>query len=123
MSNCLDEKEIVRILILFGDNDFHDVMLAFGNLMVSGNKWEESLLTKLNIVRWFNAVAPTLYEMVQANGRSDQHLPLDYLTIEDRRVYLGNEVNEKLDSYSHWGNGDGVLIDLDALPRPTVVTL
>lgn len=106
----------MKILICFGDNDFHTVMRTFGELFVSqwgSRRWHPERLTKATIVRWFNTIAPTLYQMVQARDRMEGLTDDGYLSITEARVYLGEEeVAAKMDSYAGWGNGDAVLIDL-----------
>lgn len=118
----------MKIIVRFsGDNDFIHVVRAFGDLLISpigARKWHPERLTKANVVRWFNAVAPTLYEVVQAR---DYFRPLTegYLHITEEEVFFGDEeVAKKMDSYSSWGNGDSVLIDFgDKYHAPSVTQL
>lgn len=118
----------MKILIRFsGDNDFSNVLHAFGDLLVSpigSRTWRPERLTKANIVRWFNAVAPTLYEAVQARDYV-QPVTEGYLNITEEEVFFGDEeVGGKMDSYASWGNGDSVLIDFgDEHHEPTVTVL
>lgn len=117
----------MKVLVRFcGDNDFCTVMRAFGELLARRGEWTAAM-TKTNIVRWFNSVAFTLYQMVQAHdvpGDSDETLRT-YLVIEEKDVFVGEEeVRNKMASWQQWGNGDSVLVDFSPHCAPnSVVTI
>jgi hypothetical protein len=106
----------MRVLIRFkGDNDFGDTMRPFGELLIAGSKdWTDKWLSKENIVRWFNIVAPMLYEMIQAKHyfSGEDAKTQRYLQIDESEVFIGAEVDDKMATYHQWGNYDSVLIEL-----------
>lgn len=116
----------MKVLIRFsGDNDFTQVIMAFAKIIAPttqqlaypapNDNWHQDRLTKQNIIKWFNTMAPALYEMVQARSRdpkTDQINIAGYLKINEDDVFFGDqEVAAKMETYQSWGNGDGVLID------------
>ena len=117
----------MKILVRFkDDNNFGNTMLSFGDLLTKGSRgWTDKWLTKANIVRWFNTIAPILFEMVQDK---DRYQGIDtiqtYLQIEESDVFLGAEVDAKMETYHQWGNYDSVLIELGdrekEYPKPSV---
>lgn len=112
----------MKILISFGDNDFGTVLKAFGELFVTraGCPWNPELLTKENIASWFEQVGPVLYEMVQARDyglaqyeKGRTHLrAVKYFQLGPEEIFLGTEVDSKMEQYASWGNGAAVLITL-----------
>lgn len=119
----------MKILIRFGDNDFSTVLQEFGRVLTtdSSREWNPEKLTKANIVRWFNSLAPVLYEVVQARSytrEDDQGFnPMEYLYVTESRVFIGDEVETKMYTWASWGNGDAVLIDFGGPHVPPSVTI
>lgn len=101
----------MKILIQFGDNDFQKVLEAFGELLAKHN-FSNDFITRERVVQWFNAVAPTLYEIVQNKGDYPISVPKGYLSITPDKVLIGKAADDKLDSAHEWANYDAVCIDL-----------
>lgn len=118
----------MKVLIRFkGDNDFGNTLRPFGELLIAGShRWTDEWLTKANIVRWFNTLAPVLYEMVQARhyfAESDARTAA-YLQLGKDDIFFGAEVDAKMETYHQWSNGDSVLVELGErgkeYPKPSV---
>lgn len=116
----------MKILIRFGDNDFGAVLRAFGELLGRESIWDwnTDFLNKKNIVEWFNAIAPTLYYIVQNRGRyQGGDIVSKYLQIREANVHLNEEVDEQMKTWASWGNGDSVLIDMKPTEYPMTPTV
>lgn len=105
----------MKVLVRFkGDNDFGSVMLAFGNLLLTRVERRDPLLTPEQVARWFNELAPTLYEVVQNRG-DDTGKALAktraYLHIKAEDVYVDAAADEKMKTAHEWANYDSVMVD------------
>lgn len=103
------EKVIVRFP---GDNDFITVMFEIGNILLRfekyNNRHHEDDFTKQEVAEFFNGAATPIYKLF----RGKETYPIgNYLTIKEKDIYINEEVDEILKTYSQWGNGDSVLID------------
>lgn len=104
----------MKVLVRFkGDNDFGRVLLAFGDLLLARVQRADPVLTSQRIAEWFNAVAPHLYMMLQAREHTEDELKRfsEYLQIDPDDVYIDKQVDEKMQTWSQWGNYDSVMID------------
>lgn len=100
-------KNLQRIGIKFPDNDFYNTIRTFLVLLVVS---EPSDLTKAKIVEMFNFCAPAMYVLGQSRDYTfDDHLK-DYLRIEERHVYLDDEIDTMS---SEWNNGEFTWIEKD----------
>lgn len=103
----------MKILVRFkGDNDFGSVMRAFGDLLLQRIEWDEDV-SALQVHRWFNELAPVLYEVVQSRGDDAARLAKTraYLHIGLEDVYVGAAVDEKMKTAHEWANYDSVMVD------------
>lgn len=116
----------MKVLVRFaGDNDYGQVLRAFGHLLLPRVRAED-VLTPEQVASWFNEIAFVLYEMVQCAGASTRY-PLGadklrtYLRIEPRHVYVGTAaVDEKLKDAYAWADSDAVLVDGASYARDPV---
>lgn len=103
-----------KVLVRFpGDNDFHIIMREFGHILLrfeknSNRHWGTQDYTKGEVAEFFNAVAEPIDLFF--HGKSPYHTP-NYLIIKEKDVFINEEVDRKMESYSSWGNGDSVLVD------------
>lgn len=123
----------MKILIYFGDNDFACMYEMFGMAFIQ-RRWDEGTLTKATVVRWWNRIAPTLYEMTAGGGVAGKDKSRDsvasksmggeYLHIKADRVFFNAEVDEVLKTHAYGGrsmNGEALLIELDFEARPLIM--
>jgi hypothetical protein len=113
----------MKILIRFkGDNDFGNVLRPFATMLIYRGDYDERCHTKENIKRWFNTMSFCIYEICQHNYREQPDKNTgEYLQIKEEDIFIGEEVDKKLESYSQWGNYDSVLIDFgNSYTRPLV---
>ncbi|MFA5024108.1 MAG: hypothetical protein WC523_04090 [Patescibacteria group bacterium] len=79
----------------------------------SGNK-----VTKEDIVELVNNISFGIYKFCQEreddNHSYDEHHK-NYLKIKADKVYIDDEIDELMKTYSQWGNGDFFYADLDNL--------
>lgn len=109
----------MRIGINFGDNDFGS---TFGPIMkiiidaVEYNKSLEKKLTKENISQLVNGLSLSAYKMFQYtwdyDDGGDKHIG-KYLKIKPEDIYLNEEIDEKLKTYSSWANRSFFYADTD----------
>lgn len=115
----------MKILVRFGDNDFGMVMLTFGDLLLHRVRAEDPL-TPEQVAKWFNEVAPVLYEMVQSAGRDYGDTPeslattREYLQIKPADVYVDAAADEKMKTAHRWANADSVMVDGSEYARERV---
>lgn len=103
-----------------GDNDFHTTIRAFLQLFIDSRFiTDPSSMTKARIVELFHMLAPGLYLLCQNGyqyGTSDkwQHT-YDYLKIEEKNIFIGEECITKYIelSTSGQGNYDYYYVDID----------
>lgn len=109
----MSEKLIEKVIVRFpGDNDFHRIMFEFGHILLRFEKnanryYTPNTFTKQEVAEFFNSIATPIYKFF-CDGKNAL---VDYLTIEEKDVYINEEVDEVLKTYSQWGNGDSVFID------------
>ena len=106
----------MKILIRFpGDNDFSNVLYKFATLIKDNYPYNKDSLNREDIARQFNTIASTLHEMTCGYKDDENHKKslANYIKIIESDVYLNEEVDKKMESYSSWGNGDSVLLTLD----------
>jgi len=104
----------VKVLVRFkGDNDFGQVMKAFGTLLLSKVQDAAPDLTPQNIADWFNDVALTLFMMTSRHEATrETRVRLEkYLRITPEDVYIDLAADEKLTTAHQWANYDSVMID------------
>lgn len=110
LNTCVGDA--MKVLVRFkGDNDFGQVMRAFGNLLLARIERGEDI-SSLQVQRWFNELAPALYEIVQSRG-NDAHLAKTraYLHIGLEDVYIDAAADEKMKTAHEWANHDSVMVD------------
>jgi hypothetical protein len=105
----------MKVLIRFKDNDFNRVLEKFGKLLLPKVISSSPDVTPENIVRWFNAIAPTLYEMswdyFSVRTQKEQAELRHYLQITTANVFMDTAAVEKLATAHQWSNYDSVVID------------
>lgn len=102
----------MKVLVRFkGDNDFGTVLRAFGNILLQRIERGEDT-SALQVQRWFNELAPALYEVVQSRG-PDAHLAKTraYLHIGLEDVFVDAAADEKMKTAHEWANYDSVMVD------------
>lgn len=101
------------ILIRFGDNDFHNVLMAFGELVRT--QANPPTLTKAQIVELWNEVSYGLY-LVASRGWESGYGAGDntrkYLKITEAAVFLNEEARTHLDEHMGEANNAWILIDI-----------
>lgn len=107
----------MKIGILFSDNDFYLTLEAFmRQLLYTEQLFKEPFvkrLTKPRLVMLFNSTATGLYWLYQ--NRFEYSLDWEagkYLQIEEKHVYLGDEVDAFLKDRQQWANGEFQWVDL-----------
>lgn len=115
----------MKILVRFkGDNDFGTVMRAFGTLLLTAVERHRSQdITPFQVMRWFNELAPTLYEMVQSWGPgNDKHIEATraYLHINLEDIFIDATADEKMKTAHEWANFDSVMVDSSEHARERV---
>jgi hypothetical protein len=111
----------MKVLVRFkGDNDFGSVLRAFGTLLLARVERGEDA-SPLQVQRWFNELAPTLYEMVQSR-EPETHLAKTrtYLRIGLEDVYIDAAADEKMKTAHQWANYDSVMVDSSEHAREKV---
>jgi hypothetical protein len=103
----------MKILIRFkGDNDFGHVLFAFGNLLLQRVSFYGSGLDNETVARWFNELAPTVYEMLSThNAPARLASTRKYLQIGPDDVFVGAAADKKMETWHSWGNNDSVMVD------------
>jgi hypothetical protein len=106
----------MRIGITFGDNDFNHTMKPFMIFLmrsIQDNPDLKNYLTKDYIADIFNKMAEPIYHLCQNGLRRSWPPWNDYLKIDTSRIYLEDEIDEKLKTYPEWANNDFFYIDTD----------
>lgn len=101
----------MKVLVRFkGDNDFGKVLRAFGELLLRRMERGE-LVTQALVHRWFNELAPGLYELVQSrhpeSGLADIR---SYLRIAMKDVYVDADADAVMETAHQWANCDSVMV-------------
>ena len=118
----------MKILINLGKPCYTHVLRHFGMLFGSEQKWLEGNFTKENVVRWFNNVAPTLYEIVEVNDtdlkQGAREFVSKHLQITSDDVFLGDEeVKNKMSNWNEWGGVGKEAVLIQITPKATTVTI
>jgi hypothetical protein len=101
----------VKVLVRFkGDNDFGTVLRAFGTILLQRIERGEDV-SALQVHRWFNELAPVLYEVVQSRGDTHLAKTREYLRIGLEDVFIDAAADEKMKTAHQWANYDSVMVD------------
>jgi hypothetical protein len=107
----------MNVLIRFkGDNDFGNVLLAFGGLLLPRVQGTPEILTPNIIADWFNTIAFTLHVMTRTHTsldpKSDRSIFLQgYLRITPEDVYIDSAADDQMARATKWANYDAVMVD------------
>lgn len=117
----------MKVGIYFSDNDFHYTLEAFMESLINVYRnhdsvqdkrrgavpFSERMFTKEHIVILFNTLALGLYYLHQNQFRyNGLETSSDYLRIDTKHVFLGNEVDQYIKDHDGWANGEFQYIDL-----------
>ena len=104
----------MKILVRFkGDNDFGSVLRAFGVLLLARVERGQDV-SPLQVQRWFNELAPTIYELVQSQYPESETAVAKtraYLHIALEDVFIDAAADEKMKTAHQWANYDSVMVD------------
>lgn len=102
------------ILLRFaGDNNFFNSVRAFGAFILNAIEYHlgenERLFDPEVLQSLWRAVGPTMYRVYQAHN--DQET---WKSFGDLQILVDSDAAKKLETYSSWGNHDGVLLSWDS---------
>jgi hypothetical protein len=104
----------MKILVRFkGDNDFGSVLRAFGTLLLARVERGQDA-SPFQVQRWFNELAPTIYELVQSQYPETETAIAQtrlYLHIGIEDVFIDAAADEKMKTAHEWANYDSVMVD------------
>lgn len=112
----LNKHNTALIGIRFADNDFGTTICAFLKLFLDiDSRTELANFTKPRVVELFHSLAPGLYWLIQNGYRYNNNSfdPAKYLRIEEKDVFLGDEVLAHLEKYEYWDNGEFHYVNLN----------
>lgn len=107
----------MKILIRFKDNDYGQLALAFGNLLLRKVQNGSSELTPAHIARWFHNCIGPLYDVLYDPPHMRVGVTLDWLFLQEHLcvsaadVYIGDDVEKKMETAHEWADSDAVMVD------------